>query len=76
MKNIWALLSLFVLASCSGGELLQVCPDELVVNEMPSTNVEVETNEYYLLDGTRREIEEFDAEYVTENCEVPEQIVY
>lgn len=61
--------------------LLQVCPDELIKNEMPMV-IDAETSElpakrsYYILEGARHELTEFDAEWLTDNCEIPETTVH
>ena len=63
---------------------LQTCPDEMIDNQMPrvvfddaslasQNNVE---SQYYILDGQRREIKEFNEDWVKENCEVKTQTVY
>lgn len=63
---------------------LQICPDEMIVNEMPgidrsgetTNDVEATRSSYYILNGERREIDEFDTAYIAENCTVPVQSVY
>ncbi|MEO8638222.1 MAG: PKD domain-containing protein [Candidatus Taylorbacteria bacterium] len=56
--------------------LLQVCPQIKITNYMPmvspSQNV---PGIYYILNGGRRELSEFDLNWVNANCRVPEQIV-
>jgi hypothetical protein len=51
----------------------RTCPDEMIVNKMPGTQPQ---SSYYIVDGIRREISEFDSNWVTENCSVPVQEVY
>lgn len=63
---------------------LQICPEEMIVNEMPGIDRSGETkneidpmrSSYYILDGERREIDEFDTAYIAENCTVPVTSVY
>ncbi len=61
---------------------LKVCPEEMVVNEMPGPdrsgeNADADTNDiptrssYYVLKGERREVDEFNTAWVAENCYVP-----
>lgn len=62
-------------------ELLRVCPDMRVENLMPCLCTgddcsECEDRRYYILDGERRELDEFDNEWVEENCDVEEKVVY
>jgi len=59
---------------------LQFCPDEWIDNQMPTTielGSEMPTRrDYYRADGVRREISEFDENWVKENCDLERQIVY
>ncbi|OGN02639.1 MAG: hypothetical protein A2655_02875 [Candidatus Yanofskybacteria bacterium RIFCSPHIGHO2_01_FULL_43_42] len=61
--------------------LLKVCPEEWYVNQMPGT-VGLETdqnkipNEYFIYKGIRRELSEFDINWVKTNCSVRPQVVY
>ncbi len=52
----------------------QYSPDEKIVNQMPGPGGPKPS--YYIVNGERKEIEEFDANWVAANCNVPEQIVY
>jgi hypothetical protein len=60
---------------------IQECPDEWIVNEMPCVNDEdiskcnYENEGYYILDGQRVEIKDFDTAWVGENCIVEPTIV-
>jgi peptidoglycan hydrolase-like protein with peptidoglycan-binding domain len=65
--------------------LLRVCPDQKINNRMPIIDngglvqgmPEVPISRtYYILNGKRHEIAEFDANWVGQNCRVPEQTVY
>ncbi|MFT5360101.1 MAG: hypothetical protein ACI88L_000583 [Candidatus Paceibacteria bacterium] len=64
--------------SNSGESLLtQECPDELIVDNMPYAGPPEENiSSYYIKDGSRRELAEFDGEWVSQNCSVPETVVY
>lgn len=53
---------------------IQVCPDQKIDNQMPGPGDPKPS--YYLLNGERREISEFDAVWVAANCNVPTQTVY
>lgn len=58
-------------------EKLQVCPDEWIDNQMPGTFEQRDhQRQYYILDGKRREISEFDSDWVSKNCNLEKQIVY
>ncbi len=53
---------------------LQVCPDEWIQNKMPGTGG-TEPNEYFVLEGKRRELKEFDLSWIKKNCNIKPQIV-
>jgi hypothetical protein len=53
--------------------LVRECPDEMIVNKMPGTSPQ---SSYYILDGNRREISEFDSEWVKNNCNIKVQEVF
>lgn len=60
--------------------LIQSCPDEWIQNRMPAVvppgEEEKTPSEYYILDGARREISEFDTVWVEANCDLEAQVVY
>ena len=70
--------------------LLRVCPDQKIIDRMPTvinnggigapvSNVALSPariSSYYILNGKRHEIAEFDANWVGQNCRVTEQTVY
>lgn len=51
------------------------CPDEMIVDKMPSViddrGVIPSPKAYYIKDGKRVEVTDYDAVWVTANCEVP-----
>lgn len=88
MKKIIFILAIgFMLVGCANlnkkeSTLIQDCPESKIINRMPqiidenNSDTKQLPNEYYIYKGERREISEFDAKWVEENCEVPEEIVY
>ncbi|MDP3962845.1 MAG: hypothetical protein Q8Q03_03195 [bacterium] len=54
---------------------LRDCPNEKIINRMPGPG-STGASEYYVKDGTRREISEYDNNWVMANCNVPVQEVY
>lgn len=60
--------------NASPSALLQVCPEEWIQNKMPGTD-DQEAKEYFILEGKRREIKEFDMVWVKKNCNIKPQIV-
>jgi hypothetical protein len=55
--------------------LLRECPDEKIVNKMPSVDGQ-ENRDYYIEKGQRRELSQYDNPWVEKNCTVPVQEVY
>lgn len=71
---------LFLTACCSRNnkssnksQLLQTCPEEWIQNRMPGPGTNFE--EYYIIDGKRRELKEFDLEWVKKNCNIKPTVV-
>ncbi len=56
-------------------EKLQVCPDEWIQNKMPGIIPDFSSEDYFILDGERRELTEFDLEWVQNNCNLEPQVV-
>ncbi len=74
------LLLLFLSACCSrnnkldkSNELIQKCPEEWIQNRMPGPGTNFE--EYYIVEGKRRELKEFDIEWVKKNCNIKPTVV-
>ena len=60
----------------SNQELLKECPDEMIWNKMPSSGFSNIPSSYYIKNGVRSEISEYDGEWVRANCTVPVQEIY
>jgi len=57
--------------------LLRVCPEEWYDNRMPSTFGSNDApREYFIYKGVRRELSEFDVNWVKTNCSVEPKVVY
>lgn len=60
--------------------LLKACPTEKILDRMPIVCVkapcEAGDRSYYIYNGVRKEISEFDKDYVKNNCTVKETVVY
>ncbi len=54
---------------------LQECPQTWIVNKMPTTSKSNLPKQYFVLDGKRRELSEFDLDWVKKNCNLKQQIV-
>lgn len=55
-------------------ELLQQCPNKWIDNQMPGETTR--ERQYFILDGKRRELKEFDLEWVRKNCKIKPEVVY
>jgi len=56
---------------------LRVCPDSWIENRMPSvSNTHNEKKQYFIVNGERREIDDYDLDWIKENCNIKPQIVY
>ena len=63
--------------------LLRACPDEWIRNEMPCICADddpecegCKDREYFITNGERGELEDFDVSWIEKNCELEKQIVY
>lgn len=59
--------------------LLQVCPEAWIDDQMPMTidpGTENIPRQYFILGGKRRELAEFDMEWVGEHCDIQPQVVH
>ena len=66
-------------ASCSESqqsELIRDCPEEKIINLMPVVGESSEPNTYFIYKGERRELAEFDLDWVKANCDVTETEVH
>jgi len=55
---------------------LQLCPDEWIDDQAPGGFSDQYQRQYFILNGERREIEEFDMEWIQENCNLEKQVVW
>jgi hypothetical protein len=79
--GITLILFSFFLSGCTylQKNAIRECPDSWYSNQMPGTfepNEESSPREYMSLKGQRREISEFDMEWVGKNCNITKQDVY
>jgi hypothetical protein len=71
-----------VSAGPAPGKKLQVCPDEWWEDDMPAPTVTTDGPydptvwQYYILNGQRRELSEFDAAWIKQNCKLELQHAY
>lgn len=50
---------------------LQVCPDQWIDNQMPGSI----GSQYFVLNGETRKINEFDMNWIQNNCDIKKQVV-
>ncbi len=72
VAGILGYLFYYFISSNRSSDRLKECPDEKIVNEMPGSA----PSSYYVMDGVRKEINEYSSEWVKANCNVPVQKVY
>lgn len=65
-------------AFCPGETVkgFRTCPDEWIVNKMPGVVGDDNPREYYIIDGKRWEISQFDRVWVENKCNLAPQEVY
>lgn len=79
MRVLFLFLITCLLISCKSKEkptqnnALKICPEEWIQNRMPGPGTNVE--EYFIIDGMRREMKEFDLEWVKKNCNLKPTVV-
>ncbi len=55
----------------SKNKKLKICPDQWYDNKMPTTVGNKNSNsQYFVLDGKRRELSEFNLNWIKNNCDV------
>lgn len=52
------------------------CPDERIMNAMPSVGKSIIPKEYYIYKGLRKELTDFDSVWVKEHCKVKTTVAY
>ena len=57
-------------------EKLKQCPQEWIVNKMPGVYDSGGRREYFIFNGQRRELTEFDLDWIKANCQVKKQEVW
>lgn len=63
-------------ANKSGDSGLKICPNEWIDDQMPGDKSGGKDRQYYILDGKRMEIYEFNSNWVRDNCNLKKQIVW
>ncbi len=56
--------------------LIKNCPDEWVEDRMPGAGNDSAKNQYFIINGERKELRDYDLEWIRSNCSVQIQYVY
>jgi hypothetical protein len=76
MKYLAVCLLILVLSACDKDQAkIQDCPEQKIVDSMPVIGPSGPRS-YFIYNGERRELEEFDLEWVEAHCQVPVLVVY
>ena len=75
MRFLLALALLGLCACSKESKLIQDCPEQKIVDSMPVIGPSGPRS-YFIYKGERRELEEFDLEWIEAHCEVPVLVVY
>lgn len=81
MKKLAFIILTITLIGCNctkkaSANLIQDCPEEKIVNNMPTVGDDKTPKEYYIYKGERKEIKEFDANWIAKNCTVKTSVVH
>lgn len=60
-------LFLAVATSCAAHKI-QDCPEAKIINRMPTIGESSKPSEYYIYQGKRKELSDFDQNWVKKNC--------
>ena len=66
MKTLVLFVTALSAVSCTAVKI-QDCPEQLIINRMPGPNAEPKS--YYIYKGERKEVKDFDAEWLKQNCQ-------
>lgn len=57
-------------------ELIQACPDEWIEDRMPTVGNNDSSRQYFIIDGGRKEVTDYDVDWIKTHCSVKMQAVY
>jgi hypothetical protein len=60
----------------SGEALIRDCPEEKIINRMPTTGGSGRPDGYFIYKGQRAEVATFDTAWIRANCQVKETEVF
>ncbi len=56
--------------------LLKTCPDEWIVNRQPTIEGTLSNEQYFIFNGERREVDDYNINWIRANCGLEIQEVY
>ena len=56
--------------------LIRQCPDEWIQNNMPSVSSEARANEYFIINGERKELKDYDMQWIKKHCNIEKTVVH
>lgn len=56
--------------------LTKACPDEWIEDRMPTTEGDKSTKQYFIFNGERKEIKNYDVDWIKNNCSAQIEYVY
>ena len=69
-------ISFFVFVKNKNSPSIRGCPDEWIENRMPSVEGDNSERQYFIFDGKRKEIKNYDLDWIKSSCSVKVQYVY
>ena len=76
MRCLGLCLLLLMVSACNkDSSKIQDCPEQKIVDSMPVIGPSGPRS-YFIYKGERRELDEFDLEWVEAHCQVPVLVVY
>ena len=80
IKNLILITTAIILTGCSintkspklnNKSKIKQCPDQWIQNNMPGNTIKTDKEkQYYIIDGKRRDLNEFDSNWINENCDL------
>ncbi|MDI9340682.1 MAG: hypothetical protein QM534_08920 [Sediminibacterium sp.] len=78
-SSVLATMTIMILSSCFNYKKevkkIQDCPDQVIINKMPGTDVVKSSDLYYIYKGKRAETKDFDTAWITNNCKSLDTII-
>ena len=73
---IVGVLTVYLVRNNSTSSLNRICPDEWVDDRMPTVGNGSEVRQYFIINGQRKELKDYDVNWIKSHCSVKVQTVY